>query len=259
MARTSRRESHTRLYHVMGRGNNEENIFLKQNDKLQFLQYMELIQVKAPVELFAYCIMENHVHLMLRADLKDLSKYMHDLTGQYSLYFNGKNGRAGHVFQDRYKSECIEKEADFWNCLRYIHNNPVQAGKIKEFYRYPFSSAQEYLRKNSKLIHSIARKMIKSRFRTQKDFLDFHHISDETIFLDTAEDLQRRKYAVIKNLLERFLEEQQILLGELFLTPRLRKQFIEEMHEKLKLPYKQINDIMEMICLEIGFYRKNGG
>ncbi|MCI8292782.1 MAG: transposase [Hespellia sp.] len=253
MARSSRKESHTQLYHVMGRGNNEEKIFLKHGDKIKFIHFMEVMLEKAPVALYAYCIMDSHVHLIIRAELKDLSKYMHGLTGSYSLYFNGKNERAGHVFQDRYKSECIEKESYYWSCLRYVHNNPVQAGRVKEINNYPYSSVQEYLRKSSNLIHPLARKMLKSRFRTQREFFDFHKIIDYNIFLDIADEQRKRKYIVVKAQLKEFLEERQILLGEFLLNPKLRKEFIQEEHDKITISYKQIKDTLEVICLGIGF------
>lgn len=253
MARGLRKESRTRLYHVVTRGNNGEKVFQKQGAKRQFLSYMQHLNENAKVEIYAYCVMDDHVHLMIRANLNDLSCYMHDLKGQYSQYYNGENDRKGHVFQGRFESECIEKESGFWSCLRYIHNNPVQAGISKEIYTYPYSSVQDYIHKKSNLIHPMARKVLISRYRTRKEFFDFHKIIDDHIFLDMEEEKQKRKCDVLKAQLELFLQEKQILLGEFLLNPRLKKGFAAEMHEKIKLPYSQIYETFEMICLDIGF------
>lgn len=253
MARASRLESRTRLYHVVAKGNNGEKVFRKNREKQQFLTYMEYMNQKADVEMFAYCIMDDHVHFMLRADLEELSRYMHDLIGRYSMYYNVENERTGHVFQGRFESECIERENRFWGCLRYIHNHPVEAGISKEIYLYSHSSVQEYFQKKSNLIHPSARKILKSRCRTRKEFFDFHKTEDDNIFLDMAEEQKRRKCAVMRGCLETFLEECQILPGEFFLSPLLKKKFMLEMHEKFKMSYRQIYEIFELICLDIRF------
>ena len=252
MARVSRRESRTRLYHVVARGNNGEKVFRNQSAKQQFLLYMEK-GCEAAVELIAYCIMDDHVHLLIRADLEELSRYMHGIKSQYAMYYNHLTGRTGHVFQGRYESECIEKENCFWSCLRYIHNNPVQAGISREVYRYPYSSAQEYLQKKSNLIHLSAKRVLKSRCRTQKEFLDFHKIIDDCIFIDMTEEQQKRKCAVLKAHLIVFLEKQHILLGEFLCDPYLKKSFEAEIHKDIQLSYKQIRETFELIYLEVDF------
>ena len=95
--------------------------------------------------------------------------------------------------------------------------------------------------------------MLKSRFRTQREFFDFHKIIDYNIFLDIADEQRKRKYIVVKAQLKEFLEERQILLGEFLLNPKLRKEFIQEEHDKITISYKQIKDTLEVICLGIGF------
>ena len=123
--------------------------------------------------------MDNHMHLLIRAPLKELSCYMQKVTGGFARYYNYKGNHTGYVFQGRFKSECIETESYFWSCFRYIHMNPVKAGLIPSdsFPDYLFSSAAEYMKNplsSSHLLHSKAMHMLHSRFDSRQSFLRFH-------------------------------------------------------------------------------------
>lgn len=251
MARKARKESFTGIYHVVGCGN--DRIFERPQDKLQLILQMEQAREKKEIEVFAYCVMEDHFHMLVRADLKELSGYMHDLAGRYSLYFNGKKERNGHVFGERYKSECIEKETSFWSCMRYIHNNPVRAGKTENITQYPYSSVTEYLFRRGNLIHGTGKNAVQRYFGSKKEFLAFHRYPAEMIFADTAADLQKCKEEVLKSQIEKYLESNQLLLGEFLINTKVRKSFVLEMHEKTGLPFRQISDITGEICMEVGF------
>ena len=253
MARGSRKESRTHLYHVVARGNNGETVFRRQSEKQRLLFYMEETGREMPVELFAYCIMDDHVHLLVRAELAVLSQYMHGIKTRYAMNYNISNGRTGHVFQGRFESECLEREVRFWGCLRYIHNHPVQAGISSEMLLYPYSSVQDYLRKTPNLIHPTARNVLRRQCKTHKEFLDFHDIADYHFFIDVKEEQQKRKCIVLKELLKNFLDSYQILPGEFLLNPYLRKRFISEIHAKNPLSYRQIRETLELICLEVSF------
>ena len=82
--------------------------------------------------------MSTHFHILLRADLKLLSHYMASVLAEFAEYYNFKHNRNGHVFQDRFKSECVETGQYFWNCMRYIHMNPVNANIVKHPLNYNF-------------------------------------------------------------------------------------------------------------------------
>ena len=85
---------------------------------------------------------------------------MHSLNTRYSCEYNCRHERQGHVFSGRYDSQCIEKEQEFWNCIKYIHNHPKETGVVKEIQKYPYSSIREYLgmRSSSNLLYSEAKK-----------------------------------------------------------------------------------------------------
>ncbi len=164
-----RRESKTELYHIIVKGINRERIFNQQREKIYFkriiLKHLDVINV----EIYCYCIMSNHAHFIIRVEIHDLSRFMAFVLSEYASYYNFKHHRNGHVFQNRFTSECIEDERYFWSCLRYIHLNPVKAGMIKMPVRYRYSSMGEYAAKKKKKRFYF----IKIPFRTFNNFKNF--------------------------------------------------------------------------------------
>jgi putative transposase len=257
MARAPRKESLTGIYHVVSCGNGECLIFEGRQEKQQYLHYMEQVKEKKEIELFAYCVMEDHVHMVLRAELDEMSGYMRDLTSRYSAYFNGRHERRGHVFRERYKSECLEKAGDFWDCIRYVHRQPLLAGLTKDFYQYPYSSIQEYLHRHGRLLYADVRRMMNSRFGSRQGFLDFHKEMDQRIFADTQEDLNRQKEYLIRAQVRKFLQSNQVLTGEFLVNSKLRSCFCKELHDKTGLSFRQIGEVLERVCMEVEFQERN--
>lgn len=146
MARTSRRASQSDIYHVIIRGVGKQLIFEDDTDHLRFLDMLDHA-LKAGGEgmaLYAWVLMDNHVHMLLRSPLEQLSSMMRRLGCSYALYFNRRHNRCGHLFQDRFWSEPVETEAYFLTVLRYIHMNPVRGG-LSTSPDYRWSSFEEYL------------------------------------------------------------------------------------------------------------------
>lgn len=145
MPRLIRIKSMTYTYHVMIRGVNKINIFIDNQDRLKFLQILEYYSKKYLIELFAYCLMDNHVHLLIKAK-ENLNKFMQCIQTVYALFFNKKYNRVGHLFQDRFKSIPVEEENYLLECVRYIHQNPVKAN-LSTIEKYRWSSYNEYIKK----------------------------------------------------------------------------------------------------------------
>lgn len=145
MPRSYRIKSLTHTYHIMIRGVNKEIIFHDDDDKEKFLQISKHYLSKYKIELFAYCLMDNHVHFLIKA-VENLNKFMQCVETVYALYFNKKYVRIGHLFQDRFKSIPVEEEKYLLECVRYIHQNPVKA-KISLIDKYNWSSYKEYISK----------------------------------------------------------------------------------------------------------------
>ena len=145
MPRQARQESATGYYHVMMRGINREFIFRYDRAKRLFLQLLTEQQTDGAFALVAWCVMDNHVHLLLKADISTLSKAVKVICLRFAAYYNGSHDRIGPVFGDRYKSENIEDDAYLLGALRYIHLNPVKARLAPSADSYAWSSYTEYL------------------------------------------------------------------------------------------------------------------
>lgn len=140
MARTARRGSATGIFHVMLRGVGGQVIFEADGDREQFLEALAKAKELSQCEVFAYCLMPNHVHLLVRPQGEPLSQFMRRLSTRYAQWFNGHHGRVGHLFQDRFRSEPVETDEYLVTVLRYIWNNPVKAGLCKKAVQYAWSS-----------------------------------------------------------------------------------------------------------------------
>lgn len=128
MSREVRKYSESGYYHVMIRGVNKQIIFESDTDKTFFIDSLMIAKAKYEIKVIAYCLMENHVHLLIKDNIGDLSKFMQSLNTRYAIYFNLKYCRMGPLFQDRFKSEIINDDRRLLAAYRYILNNPYKAG-----------------------------------------------------------------------------------------------------------------------------------
>ena len=144
MPRRAREKSDSGYYHVMLRGNERRNIFMDRDDQKKYLTLLSRQAEKGTIAVIAYCLMDNHLHLLLRENEGGLAKAMSSVGTAYVIYFNEKYYRSGHLFQNRYKSEAIEGETYLFAALRYIHQNPVKAAMCAKAEDYEWSSDRYY-------------------------------------------------------------------------------------------------------------------
>ncbi len=144
MPRAPRAIAESGFYHVILRGNGKQIIFEDDADRRAFLDLLAKRAGDAGIHVLAWCLMENHVHLVLEDPTQTLSEMMQRLSGDYAQRFNRKSGRVGHVFENRFKSCPIENEAYLLQAIRYVHDNPENAG-ICPAAEYPWSSYHEYV------------------------------------------------------------------------------------------------------------------
>ena len=151
MARQSRQSSGTGIYHVMMRGINHQNIFEEQEDYYQFLTTLDVMAQSYDPDgtpsgrnyvLYAYCLMTNHIHLLIREHEESVGETVKRIAGSYVYYYNRKYGRDGHLFKERFKSEPVNDMAYFTVLLRYIHQNPVKAGFSDRVKHYASEAAE---------------------------------------------------------------------------------------------------------------------
>ena len=145
MPRNPRPHSETGYYHVIARGNNKKNLFLEPADFEHYLGLLAQYLALSGVKLIHYCLMTNHVHLLLHSEIPEaISKMMHGLQRSYVLFFRKKYGWTGHLFQGRFKSLPIDKESYLLECGRYIERNPVRAKMVETPAEWNYSSYGAY-------------------------------------------------------------------------------------------------------------------
>ncbi|MBM7648416.1 REP element-mobilizing transposase RayT [Bacillus ectoiniformans] len=150
MPRKSRRKGSSGIYHIMIRGINRQTIFEEEEDKFKFLEVLSKYKGKSNYQIFSYCLMDNHVHLLMKeSEEESISESIKRISSSYVYWYNWKYARCGHLFQERYKSEAVDTDSYFMTVLRYIHQNPLKAGLARTVFESKWTSLHEYLHKTS--------------------------------------------------------------------------------------------------------------
>lgn len=140
MPRQARQPAESGIYHVMLRGVNRDALFLEDEDCQRFLFALFQAKQASGCLVLAYCLMPNHVHLVLEQGNEAIGISVKRLGVRYAGWFNRKYGRVGHLFQDRFRSQPVEDDAYFITLLRYVWNNPVAAGLVTRPEEFRWSS-----------------------------------------------------------------------------------------------------------------------
>lgn len=201
MPRIRRQLSSTNVYHIMIRGNEKKDLFLDDHDRNRFIRILsEKTREKQPgFRLLAYCLMDNHVHFLFEERAPGtITKIMQGINITYAYYFNHKYERVGHLFQDRYKSEPIENDRHLIAAVRYIHNNPVEAGIVDKPQEFHWSSYLAYTveQSDSGLIDT---SLILSLFagdtsKARTLFKEFSDKETEDVFMDLPVEIPENRY-----------------------------------------------------------------
>lgn len=149
MARKPRIEYNGAFYHVITRGNQRQKIFKDKQDYTKYLKVLSDYKDRYKYFLYAYVLMNNHVHLLIQTQEIPLSKILQGINQRYTIYFNKKYKTIGHLFQGRYKAILCDKDEYLLTLIKYIHLNPVRAGIVKNADKYEWSSHHFYIEKHS--------------------------------------------------------------------------------------------------------------
>lgn len=257
MPRLRRRRGKSQTYHIMIRGNERKNLFLDDYDRLRFIDTLYEKKKEKEFELYAYCLMDNHVHLLIKEGSDELARIMKRINTSYAYYFNKKYKRIGHVFQDRYKSEIIEDEKYLLAAARYIHNNPVKAGIVKEASQYKWSSFGDYagMKKSWGDIIDIGTMLGIFSDNEEKAkilLIEFTNQANEDIFLEYREENKHIKTITTEKeaeeYVQEFLETRGIKKADLQDRKNLsiRNDLVKELKDKSELSIRQIAGILEL-------------
>ncbi len=189
MPRTRRLKSETGIYHVVLRGINKQTIFEDEEDNEMFLLTLDQYKRRSGYKLLAYCLMGNHVHLLMKTEYESLGQCFKRIGASYVYWYNMKYYRVGHLFQDRYKSEAVETDDYLRAVIRYIHWNPLKAGIVKRLEDYTWSSYLEYLGLND--TYHVDKDFVLKLFNEDKaqaivDFKAFNEIETDDHCLDIS-------------------------------------------------------------------------
>lgn len=129
----------------MHRGINRQQIFEDREDYEKFLSVLKDVKLISGFKLYAYCLMGNHIHLLIKEEQEGLDQIFRRIGSRFVYWYNAKYDREGHLFQDRYKAEPVDSEEYLFTVLRYIHQNPVKAGLCKTVDEYEYNSYSEFI------------------------------------------------------------------------------------------------------------------
>lgn len=198
MPRVSRKKSESGIYHVMLRGINKQSIFLDDSDYAKFICVLEDVKKTRNCNFYAYCLMENHIHLLIEEKEISVSQVVSKIAASFALWYNNKYKRVGYLFQDRFKSEPVETESYFYTVIRYIHQNPVKAEICLTPGEYKYSSYSEYFSAETSLNICSCDRVLK-RYN-YNDFLKFNNSCSYDLCLEDYETEQEE----FKRIAERF-------------------------------------------------------
>lgn len=208
MPRKPRIEYSGAFYHVITRGNQKQRIFKDSADFQKYLLLLTVYKNRTGSLIYAYVLMNNHVHLLIETKDIPLSKVMQGLNQTYTMYFNKRYHTVGHLFQGRYKAILCDREAYLLGLLKYIHQNPLRAKLTESLDSYPWSSHHVYTGKNNPLslvdFDTVLRMFSENNGRARRKYREFM-VDQDTLGKDAV-------YATIDQRLqgdESFVEEVQ--------------------------------------------------
>ena len=160
--------------HIVKRGINRQDVFLDTADYKHFLELLTVLKDEMGFEVIAYCLMSNHMHLLIYDEKFRFSVIVQRLYSRYARYFNKKYERTGGLFEGRFCGKPVNTEQYLLTVVRYIHNNPVNAG-ICLAEDYPWSSYHEYVSENLDTTGFCNRRIILALLGGREAFIKFHN------------------------------------------------------------------------------------
>ena len=184
MPRTARKASLSNIYHVMMRGVNRQAIFENDGDRLHFMSVLKECKEISGFRLHAFCLMPNHLHFLIEPAGEPLDLVFRRIGVRYAVWYNRKHQRAGHLFQDRFRSENVENDLYYMTVLRYILQNPMKAGLEPHLGTYRWSSYPAYAKGTGSITDT---QYATELFGTRESLIDFVRMGNEDIVMDETD------------------------------------------------------------------------
>lgn len=253
MPRYQRKISPSRIYHIMIRGNEKKDLFIDDEDRERFIDTLRNKKNENEFELYAYCLMGNHVHLLINEKDNSIARIMKCINVSYAMYFNKKYSRIGHLFQDRFRSEVIDDEKYLLAVVRYIHNNPVKAKLVEDVGQYKWSSYLEYIsdKNRERLINYdyILGIMSNKKESAIKEFIRFSKEIDNQDYFDVIEEPEIKTKQETLEYIHKFLSDRGVTFEDIYnqkgkIRGTIKHHLINELKSKTKLSSRDIGDLL---------------
>ncbi len=246
MPRKPRIFSPTGIYHIILRSINQHIIFEEDNDYQKILYILSDCKRTFDIDIYAYCLMDNHIHLLLHSSEEHLASFFQSLGTRFVRWYNTKYSRSGHLFQDRYYSIPVIKEQQYLATLTYIHNNPVKSALCRYPSEYRWSSFNAFYGQKNPLVDT----SFSYNVAGSKDLL-LQYFSSASAPFDDAQVIpaleKSRQFMPDNDALDVFKEVTELSSTSdvVRLPKRLRNRYISILHAK-GLTQKQIARLMDV-------------
>jgi len=234
MPRMPRNIFETSFFHIIVQGINKEYIFQKDEHIKKYLYLVKKYSAIHNIKIISYCIMNNHAHFLIYTkDIESMSKTMQKSNILYSRYYNENENRVGHLFRNRYISQPIVNRHHLFQCLVYIHRNPVKAGIVNKLDQYHYSSYNDYQNKSGIVDKELLELVFDSSYHYMDIFMQIHKSQD----IDNVFDVEEENY-VYNDIIKKYSDITQI--DELTYKDAILKSLILDLHTKAGLSFREI-------------------
>lgn len=252
MPRQARNIINSEFLHVMTQGINKEFIFENGSEKYKYLNILLENKKDFNLEIIAYCLMDNHVHLLIfTKDVSQLSKFMQKVNTKYAIYYNNMHDRCGYVFRNRYRVEEIYTASHLHACINYIHNNPIKAKMCNNKRDYKYSSYNNYLYKNGFVTNKFLKKYLINYGLSYKDLLKKE--LEPINFIDCSEVNSISNKDILNELLAKEGKTVELIKSD----KQCLKKIVSIMNIEYKITQKDIAQLLNVNKIKINRLLRN--
>lgn len=255
MPRKPRIISSTGIYHITLRSINQHIIFEEDTDYQKFLFYLSDCKTKYDIDIYAYCLMDNHIHLLIHSSYENLSSFFQSLGTLFVHWYNNKYSRSGHLFQDRFFSVAVENKTQYLSTLTYIHNNPVKASVCRFPSEYRWSSFNAFYGQKNPLVNTSYSYDIAGSKDLLIKYFSCDDATDDSILTDPHQEAKHFITDEMALVIFKAVTQLSSTSDTCNLTKSQRNAFIRELHQH-GLNHKQISRIMDISVSTVKRYIK---
>lgn len=253
MPRKARNNLKGKYFHIVVQGLNKEYIFDKESYILKYKETMYQKSKEIGINILAYCIMNNHVHILVyTSEIQRVSKFMQSLNTSYSKFYNKNEKRVGYVFKDRFYTQEIYDRNQLYICLKYIHNNPVKAKICKKMENYKYSSYLEFFEEKN----IISEESIKILFEEKENYISIFNFIHKNINEEDDEKIFDIKELDIETFIKQIEQTYKKSIKELKKDKETLGKIIKSARRLTDVTFEELSRILGISKSTVGNYVK---